>query len=143
MEEDRLLFVERPALQQGLASDRYIHDSSRTDHPGKLLPASHPGSVAKTKSDIEGALGIIVNRRGRPHLVTTITFNANWKEVTDNLTPGHSAYDRPDLCRRVFKMKLKEIMSVLKSGKVFGGYDSHLSVIEFQKRDCPHAHVLS
>lgn len=84
----------------------------------------------------------IVNRRGRPHLFITITFNANWREVTDNLLPGQSAYDRPDLCCRIFKLKFKEIMSVLKSGKVFGPYDSHLSVIEFQKRGFPHAHIL-
>lgn len=37
---------------------------------------------------------------------------------------------------------MKEIMTVLKSGKIFGPYDSHLSVIEFQKRGYPHAHVL-
>ena len=72
----------------------------------------------------------------------TVTFNANWPEVRENLLPGQSAYDRPDLCCRVFKLKLKEIMKVLKSGNIFGPYDSHLSVIEFQKRGYPHAHIL-
>ena len=72
----------------------------------------------------------------------TITFNANWREVTDNLLPGQSSYDRPELCCRVFKLKLKEIMRVLKSGKVFGTVKSYLSRIEFQKRGYPHAHLL-
>ena len=141
MEEETLSFVENSALQQRLASDRSIRDSSPSEHPGKLLPASHPGSPAKRKSDTEDALRI-VNRRGRPHLFITITFNANWREVTDNLLPGQSSYDRPELCCRVFKLKLKEIMRVLKSGKVFGTVKSYLSRIEFQKRGYPHAHLL-
>lgn len=37
---------------------------------------------------------------------------------------------------------MKEIMTVLKSGKIFGSYGSHLSVIEFQKRGYTHAHCL-
>ena len=69
------------------------------------------------KSDTEDALAI-VNRRGRPHLFITITMNADWPEITLNLQPGQTAYDRPDLCARVFKIKLKEIMKEIKSGKV-------------------------
>lgn len=141
MEESRLTYVQRDDVQRRLASDRSIRDSSSSEQPGKLLPASHPGSPCKRKSDTEDALAI-VNRRGRPHLFITVTFNASWPEVTGNLLPGQSAYDRPDLCCRIFKLKLKEIMAVLKSGKIFGAYDSHLSVIEFQKRGYPHAHIL-
>ena len=133
--EEKLYFVENSTLQQRLASDRSIRDSSPSEHPGKLLPASHPGSPAKRKSDTGDAL-CIVNRRGRPHLFITITFNAYWREVTDNLLPGQSAYDRPELCC-VFKLKLKEIMRVLKSGKVFGMVKSYLNRIEFQKRGVP------
>ena len=55
--------------------------------------------------------------------------NANWLEITRNLLPGQAAYDRPDLCCLVFKMKLKEIMAALKSGKVFGPYLAHLGDI--------------
>ena len=103
MEEEKLSFVENSTLQQRLASDSSIRDSSPSEHPGKLLPASYPGSPAKRKSDTEDAL-CIVNRRGRPHyLFITITSNANWREVTDNLLPGQSSYDRPELnCVVVF-----------------------------------------
>ena len=141
MEEERLNFVENSDMQHRLASNRSIQDAQPHEQPGKLLPASHPGSPAKRKSDTEDAL-CIVNRRGRPHLFITVTFNADWKEVQENLLPGQSAYDRPDLCCRVFKLKMKEIMKVLKSGKIFGAYDSHLAVTEFQKRGYPHAHIL-
>ena len=65
--------------------------------------------------------------------------NANWPEITSNLLPGQTAYDRPELCCRVFNMKLEEIMAGLKSCKVFGPYMAHLGVIEFQKRCYPHA----
>ena len=59
--------------------------------------------------------------------------NANWPEITSNLLPGQTAYDRPDFCCRVFKMKLEEILAELKSCKVFGPYLAHLGVIEFNK----------
>ena len=63
LEEERLSFVQTSRLQQRLATDRSIFDSSPSQHPGKLLPATHPGSPAKRKSDTEDALSI-VNRRG-------------------------------------------------------------------------------
>lgn len=33
-------------------------------------------------------------------------------------------------------------MADLKGGKVFGPYDYHMSVIEFQKRGLPHSHIV-
>ena len=140
LEED-LSFTENSPLQQRLATDRSIRNSSNGENPGKILPASHPGSPAKRKSDTEDALAI-VNRKGRPHLFMTVTMNANWPEVTSNLLPGQIAYDRPGLCCRVFNMKLEEIMAELKSCKVFGPYMAHLGVIEFQKRCYLHAHLV-
>ena len=59
--------------------------------------------------------------------------NANWPDITSNLLPGQTAYDRPDLSCGVFNIKLEEIMAELKSCKVFGPYLAHLVVIEFQK----------
>ena len=137
LEED-LSFTENSPLQQRLATDRFIRNSSNGENPGKILPASHAGSPAKRKSDTEDALAIM-NRKGRPHLFITATMNAKWPEITSNLLPGQTAYDRQDLCCRVFNMKLKEIMAELKSCKVFGPYLAHLGVIEFQQRGYPHA----
>ena len=62
LEED-LSFAENRPLQQRLATDRSIRNSSNGENPGKVLPASHPGSPAKRKSDTEDALAI-VNRNG-------------------------------------------------------------------------------
>ena len=65
--EDDMSFPENSPLQQRLATDRSIRNSSNIENPGKILPAAHPGSPAKRKSDTEDALAI-VNRQGRPHL---------------------------------------------------------------------------
>ena len=140
LKED-LSFAENSPLQQRLATDRSIRNSSNGENPGKILPASHPGSPAKRKSDTEDALAV-VNRKGRPLLFITVTMGANWPEITSNLVLGQTAYDRPDLCCRVFKMKLKEIVAELKSGKVLVPYLAHLGVIEFQKRGYPHAQLV-
>ena len=78
----------------------FVIPQTNGENPGKILPASHPGSPAKRKSDTEDALAIL-NRKGRPHLFSTVTMNANWPEITRNLLPGQTAYDRPGLCCRV------------------------------------------
>ena len=75
-EEERLSFAENSPLQQRLATDRSIRNSSNGENPGKILPASHPGSPAKRKSDTEDALAI-VNRKDRPHLFITVAMNAH------------------------------------------------------------------
>ena len=136
LEED-LSFAENSPLQQSLATYRSIRNSSNGENPGNILPASHPGSPAQRKSDTEDAL-VIVNRKGRPRLFMTVTMNANWPEITSNLLPGQTAYDRPDFCC-VFNIKLTEILAGLKSCKVFGPYLAHLGVIEFQQRGYQHA----
>ena len=46
LEEERLSFSENSPLQQRLATDRSIRNSSNGENPGKILPASHPGSPA-------------------------------------------------------------------------------------------------
>ena len=63
LQEERLSFAENSPLQQRLATDRSIRNSSNGENPGQILPASHPGSPAKRKSDTEDALAI-VNRKG-------------------------------------------------------------------------------
>ena len=51
-------------------------------------------------------------------------------------------HDRPDLCARVFKMKLDALLAELYTDGIFGRSIAHLHVIEFQKRGLPHAHIL-
>jgi Helitron helicase-like domain at N-terminus len=70
-----------------------------------------------------------------------MTCNGNWPEIKKHLK-GQAYSDRPDLCDRVFKMKLSELLSELRSGSLFGEVDYYMYVIEFQKRGSPLAHIV-
>ena len=98
----------------------------------------------------------------------TITCNPNWPEIQECLYPGLTAYDRPELCARVFKKKLDEVLRAINSGKwhtrwrlkadergiQLGGGENgdnvfedvvvvwRIYVIEYQARGLPHAHIV-
>jgi hypothetical protein len=62
----------------------------------------------------------IVRRFGKPSLFITFTCNPKWPEIQRNLMPGNTALDEPDLVDRVFAIKLKELMELIKKGQIFG-----------------------
>ena len=84
MEENTLRFIEAAYFQQRLASARSIPQSTCADKPGQLVPVSFHGSPAKRKNDTEDALAV-VNRKGKPHLMITMTCNPLWPEIVQNL----------------------------------------------------------
>ena len=47
-----------------------------------------------------------VREFGRPSLFITMTTNPKWKEISAALAPGEKPEDRPDICMRVFRLKL-------------------------------------
>ena len=53
----------------------------------------------------------IVAKFGRPDLFITFTCNPNWAEIKNNLFPGQTVSDRPDLVARIFKLKLKALLA--------------------------------
>ena len=71
-----------------------------------------------------------------------MTCNPKWREITQALLPGQTAFDRPDLLTRVFKLKLDMLLDELYKDGIFGKVIANLHVIEFQKRGLPHAHIL-
>ena len=71
-----------------------------------------------------------------------MTCNPNWPEIQNNLLPGQTTQDRPDLVARVFQSRKKQFIHDLIKGEIFGLPVAHLWVIEFQKRGLPHAHIL-
>jgi hypothetical protein len=83
-----------------------------------------------------------VRRFGKPDLFITFTCNPKWPEITSCLRPGEAAYMRPDIICRVFKMKFDQLMEDLTKKNILGKCIAHNSVIEFQKRQLPHAHIL-
>jgi hypothetical protein len=81
-------------------------------------------------------------RKGVPDMFFTMTCNPAWKEILDELLPGQTANDRPDLVARVFALKLASFIEWATKSMVFGVVTAHTYVIEFQKRGLPHAHIL-
>lgn len=58
------------------------------------------------------------------------------------MLPGQKPQDRPDIVSRVFRLKLKAIVSDIKDRHIFGEGLAQLFVIKFHKRGLPHAHML-
>ncbi|KAL5723595.1 DNA helicase [Ranunculus cassubicifolius] len=84
----------------------------------------------------------VVQKFGKPDLFVTMTCNPNWKEIQDELYPGQTAQDRPDITTRIFHSKCEELKKDLFVKGVLGKVVAHVHVIEFQKRGLPHAHLL-
>ena len=82
----------------------------------------------------------VVRTLGSPDLFITFTCNENWPEIRDNLKPGQTPSDRPDLIARVFQMYHTELMKDLTESHVLGRCISKINVIEFQKRGKPHSY---
>ena len=76
----------------------------------------------------------IVRAFGKPDLFVTMTCNPAWPEVVQALLPGQRPEDRPDLIARVFQLKLKNLLTDIGSGGIFGRTVARLMVVEFQKR---------
>ncbi len=64
------------------------------------------------------------------------------KEIVENLKPGQTYIDRPDLVCRAFKLKSDELLDDITYKNYFGKCTAYVYVIEFQKRGLPHMHVL-
>jgi len=72
----------------------------------------------------------------------TVTCNPKWPEVQQELLPGQTAADHPDLVARVFHMKKTEIINNVYKNGVFGHTVAYIYTIEFQKHGLPHMHLL-
>ncbi len=58
------------------------------------------------------------------------------------MLPNQNAADRPDLTAHLFHLKLQELLKDLCEKNLLGKVIAYVYVIEFQKRDLPHAHIL-
>ncbi|KAG3121359.1 hypothetical protein PI125_g344 [Phytophthora idaei] len=106
-----------------------------------ILSSKFPGGVCYMRQQYYDSMAI-VRQFGKPDLFITVTTNPKCPEIQNNLLPGQTASDRPDIVARVFNMKLKAILEDITTNRVFGDILAYVYVIEFQKRGLPHAHVL-
>ena len=61
-----------------------------------VLPTSFIGGSRDMKARFQDAMAL-VQVIGKPNFFITVTCNPDWPEIKDNLLPGQSAQDRPDL----------------------------------------------
>ena len=106
-----------------------------------ILPSSYTGGPRFMAKLYQNSMAI-VRYFGKPSLFITFTSNPNWKEIQDELYPGQTANDRPDLVSRVFDLKVKEFLKDIKKKKIFGSYRGLVRTVEYQKRGLPHLHLL-
>ncbi|XP_024190810.1 uncharacterized protein LOC112194807 isoform X4 [Rosa chinensis] len=106
-----------------------------------ILPSSFIGSPRDMYQRYQDAMAL-VQKYGRPDLFITMTCNPNWEEVRNELLPGQTPQDRPDLVTRVFHAKFEQLKEDIINKGVLGKVAAHAFVVEFQKRGLPHVHML-
>ncbi|XP_065673938.1 uncharacterized protein LOC136073125 isoform X2 [Hydra vulgaris] len=99
--------------------------------PGRvvILPSSYVGSPRALKENFEDAMAVL-KKYCKPDLFITFTCNPKWREIVENLNPGQTVNEKPDLVCRVFKMKLKPFFEDIFKHEVFGKVISHLEKAE-------------
>jgi hypothetical protein len=106
-----------------------------------VLPSSYIGGPRHQQQRYQDAM-TIARFFKKIDLFITMTANPNWEEITRELLPGQTSYDRPDLIARVFKQKKQELMDDIYKKQIFGHVPAYIYVVEFQKRGLPHVHLL-
>ena len=107
-----------------------------------ILPPSITGSPRFYVEKYQDCMAI-VQKFGKPTLFITMTCNPDWKEIQESLNPGETAFDRPDICTRVFKLKNDLLIEYIVKNEIFGKTKAHVGTIEQQKRKgLHHSHNL-
>ncbi len=73
-----------------------------------ILPSSFRDRPRAMQQNYQDALAI-VRKYGKPDLFTTMIFNPQWREISENLKRLQQSEYRPDLIARVLNLKLKEL----------------------------------
>ena len=148
-ELQRLKYIEfnqkelRAELYSGAKDAMKKSDGDGLGDVGKkvILPSSFTGGDRYMHQQYLDSIALM-QRFGHPHLFITMTCNPDWKEIQENLKPGQTALDQPDLVARVFKHKKQQLIRDLSSEMVFGKLIARTHCIEFQKRGFPHIHLI-
>ncbi|XP_073362179.1 uncharacterized protein [Aegilops tauschii subsp. strangulata] len=84
-----------------------------------VLPRTYPGGDRDMKKRHMDAMAI-VHTYGKPDIFLTMTCNPKWEEITNELLPGQTAQDRPDIVARVFFGKLEAMKDMLFKKHILG-----------------------
>ncbi|VDL83924.1 unnamed protein product, partial [Nippostrongylus brasiliensis] len=128
---------------RGLAD--YVGQEGRdvTGPPGRriVLGSTFKGGPRNMQQNYQDAMAIVA-RHGKPDIFLTMTCNPQWSEISENLLPGQSPENRPDLTTRIFNLKLRQLCHDLFKRHILGEVQAYVMVTEFQKRGLPHCHML-
>jgi hypothetical protein len=132
----------RADLYQGLMDSLHAGEG-RADAVGKrtVLGTKFIGGPRDKRRRYMDAMAL-VRKYGKPDVFLTMTCNPNRDEIKQELYPGQTPQDRPDLVVRVFRAKLEELKNKLFQKDILGKVRAYVYVVEFQKRGLPHAHFL-
>ncbi|CDF41007.1 ATP dpendant DNA helicase [Chondrus crispus] len=131
--QTQLRAADYTSLRDSLGDSRRAEDEADAVRAGRLfiLPSTYIGGDRYMRQQMHDIIAIS-NQIGHPDIFLTMTCNPSWPEITRALLPNQTPQDRPDLCARVFRLKMKDLMSLVINEEVFGTV----------KRGLPHAHVV-
>ena len=142
---DQFLRTEEERFANILKRKRIAAQYQKTSNAKKsttYLPGTHTQSPRWYQERTEDAF-TVVQRKGAPTLMITLTCNGKWPEIVNNLPRGATAEQHPLITTRVFRLKLFKLLHYIKRHpQTFGRAMYVIRVIEFQKRNLPHAHIL-
>jgi hypothetical protein len=149
MESDRLKYLRnnqtklKASQYKGLAT-AVAAKEGREEGKYCVLPSSHMGGPRWFHEEYQDSMAR-VRHFGKPDLFITFTCSPKWPEITEALRHNQkqtSASHRPDIISRVFDIKLKSLLTDIQKNEIFGEVVSLLAIVEWQKRNLPHAHIL-
>ncbi len=106
-----------------------------------ILPSSFTIGPRHMVQNYQNAM-VICRWADYPDAFVTFTYNPQWLEIKRTLPFGQQPQDRPDFVTRVFKIKLKELINDIHKNHILGRKIAGIYVVQFQKRELPHAHIL-
>jgi hypothetical protein len=136
-EEERLNYLKQGRRIQAMSMDEAA-DPAIPDLFQNKIPASFMGSPAWASDQVSDSLAI-ARHIGKPSVWLTMTTNPRWPEIQSQLLVGQDVNDIPVVVCRAFHARLQALKAFLRTK--FGGLAYEISVIEFQKRGLPHAHI--
>ncbi|POM73708.1 Helitron helicase-like protein [Phytophthora palmivora] len=162
-EQERLRYIENNQLEcrletiQGL-TDAYRHEGTEAHriaavHDLEQYARNSTSNWGYRQNTCEEEIGLDASNIGRrlilpPSFTVDLAICTNgsrmqWQSYVslENIRPGQTASDRPDIVARVFMAKLKSLCKGLDEG-VLGIQAARIHVVEYQKRGLPHAHIL-
>ena len=128
--QTQLRAADYTALRDSLGDSGRAEDEADAVRAGRLfiLPSTYIGGDRYMRQQMHDIIATS-NQIGHPDIFLTMTCNPNWPEITRALLPNQTPQDRTDLCARVFRLKMKDLMSLVIDEKVFGTVVAHIRVI--------------